>query len=63
VKQEKKFTVGDLVFLDFSNIVGIIININIFDDDIVDVEVQWSDGERCWCLAEGLVIVSKINKN
>ena len=54
---------GDLVFLDFSNVVGIVIDLKGFTDNVVDVEVQWIDGERCWCLAEGLLIVSKVNKN
>jgi len=56
---KQNFEIGDLVFLEVVNIVGVVIDISCFGDDIVDVDVQWIDGDRYWCLAEGLTIISK----
>lgn len=59
INMKQNFEIGDLVFLEVVNIVGIIIDTKHFGNDIVDVEVQWIDGDRYWCLAQGLTIVSK----
>jgi len=57
----QQFEIGDLVFLEDANIVGIVLDIQIFgtEDKDIDVEVQWIDGEKYWCLAEGLTIAAK----
>jgi len=36
-----------------------VLDVNKHSDEIVDVEVQWIDGERYWCLGEGLTLVPK----
>ena len=60
-----RYDIGDLVYLDNINITGIIIDKIVFGseliDGMVDVLVQWTNGTNCWCLAEGLTIVSKAN--
>ena len=55
------FDIGDMVYLEDISIVGIVTDVFKFDDEEVDVEVQWIDGERYWCLANGLTIISKSN--
>ena len=54
--------VGDLVFLDVIDVVGIIVEIKKFSETDIDAEVYWRDGERFWCLAEGLTVLSRAKK-
>lgn len=60
--------IGDLVYHDDISITGIIVDISYFaigyeygSDSlrIADVEVQWCTGQRYWCLAESLTVLSK----
>ncbi len=60
--------IGDLVYHDDETITGIVVDISYFaigyeygSDSlrIADVEVLWSTGQRYWCLAESLTLLSK----
>ena len=58
------YNIGDLVLLhDIEDRVGVIIDINVLGNDlvhgIVDLEVQWTDGERYWCNAEAIEVIVK----
>jgi hypothetical protein len=64
--------IGDLVYLDDESVVGMIVDISVYAIGyaygsaslrIADIEVLWSSGERYWCLAESLTVISKYDQN
>lgn len=64
-KSKNKFKIGDLVQFDSDKVLGIITDIKIAKEfkpheKVLDVKVNWMDGEEFWCLEFTLVPVSTI---
>lgn len=58
------YNVGDLVLLQgIDDLYGIILEVHIYGNDVVhgiiDLDIQWTDGDRYWCAAESVTVVSK----
>lgn len=57
---QNEYEIGDLVLLeDKEKNIGVITDVQVYGDDLVDVEIRWSDGDQHWCSTEGLKIISK----
>jgi len=59
-------SVGDLVYLDMEERIGIIIEVSYetkLGPPLIDIKVLWSDGHISWCLGEAITVISpaKIN--
>jgi len=58
------YNIGDLVLLQsIEDQIGVIVDVNVFGNDlvhgIVDLDVQWTNGERYWCNAEAIEVIVK----
>ena len=56
-----KLSVGDLVYLDPEERIGVILDIvpvTKMQEPLVDVKVWWIDGKTSWCLGEAITVIS-----
>jgi len=58
--------VGDLVYLDMEEQIGIIIEVSLetkLGSPLIDIKVLWSDGYISWCLGEAITVISPAKPN
>jgi len=56
-----KLSVGDLVYLDPEERVGVIlevVTVTKIEVPLTDIRVWWIDGDISWCLGEAITVIS-----
>ena len=59
-----KLSVGDLVYLDPEERIGVIlevVTVTKIEVPLTDIRVWWIDGDISWCLGEAITVVSAAN--
>ena len=59
-----KLSVGDLVYLDPEERIGVIlevVTVTKIEVPLTDIRVWWIDGDISWCLGEAITVISAAN--
>lgn len=59
-----KLSVGDLVYLDPEERIGVIlevVTVTKIEVPLTDIRVLWIDGDISWCLGEAITVISAAN--